>query len=655
MAMEATEFAFPMDAEECEEGYDREYNANDFARYFRAFITSGIIADGGNIAESLQLVANDDMTTTLKAGNLIIDGYRYELMKDMVFQHRAADGVLDRIDRISITLDTAEREIHAILREGEYSYKPVAPQCRRTSEYMDYVVADVRIVKGAIKVTQANITDTRLSTELCGIAFPFWKLDTGPFFAQLNSFYNEFVLKSDRSYDEFVAWAEEKKAEIITWQGKEAAETDAWQKEKSEEFDVWVQNFVNQWESWLLGKTTGWQEEIIDWFDNLKEHLEENAAVQLQLQIGNLENLNTEKKEDLVSAINSLEGNLINSINDLTLSYAETMAILSEGVILTAAVTLVAPGGTSVEGQTVTLHNVATGKNVIKKCSGGRANFEVYANTAYTITVSDMEDDTYVTPEPVDILIEDEDIEVNIEYKLKTFNDLSWSKIINISESGRAGEFFKLHDEKEIILSTGEKVVVEIVGFNHDILASDESKTAGITFGTKNCISQVGQMTYGDTNISMVSWKDSYMRKSLVGSFFYDILPEEIKNGIKKVRKKTVDVPNGIFPGSYLPTTMITTSTTEDDVWLFSPIELGIAGVESIIGSPDETMYPAFSNNESRIKRRNGSATIYYTRTPQFEEDSTLIVGSWFVITQSGGLDSVASYDKYGVAVGFCI
>ena len=294
MAMEATEYAFPFDAEPCEEGFDREYIADDFARYFRAFITSGIIADGGNIAESLQVVANGDMTTTLKKGNLMIDGYRYELMEDMIFHHTAADGVLDRIDRISVTLDTAEREIHAIVKEGEYSYKPVAPQCRRNSEHLDYVVADVRVVAGAIKIAQANITDTRLSTELCGVAFPFWKLDTQPFFVQLNSFYNEFVAKSDRSYQQFQEWQDDKKEEIEGWQAAEEKQTDDWQKKKTDDFTAWMEGFINQWESWLLGETKGWQEEIIDWFNNLREQLTENAAVSLQTQIGNLNKLETE-------------------------------------------------------------------------------------------------------------------------------------------------------------------------------------------------------------------------------------------------------------------------------------------------------------------------------------------------------------------------
>lgn len=310
MAMEATEYAFPFDAEECEGGYDREYIADDFARYFRAFITSGIIADGGNIAESLQVVANDDMTTTLKKGNLMIDGYRYELMEDMIFHHTAADGVLDRIDRISITLDTAEREIYAAVRESEYSYKPVAPQCRRTSEHLDYVVADVRVVAGSIKIVQANITDTRLSTELCGVAFPFWRLDTQPFFAQLNSFYSEFVAKSDRSYQQFQEWQGDKKAEIEVWQAAEVKQTDDWQKKETDDFKEWANNFIDTWEGWMSGKVGDWTNEILDWFNNLRDQLTDNAEVHLQKQIGNLDDLKTTDKSNLVGAANELRDNI---------------------------------------------------------------------------------------------------------------------------------------------------------------------------------------------------------------------------------------------------------------------------------------------------------------------------------------------------------
>ena len=74
MAQE-TEKSFPCDAEVTETGYDKEYVAEDFARYFQAFISSGIFMKEDT---NLQVIANGDMTVTLKAGKMIIDGYRYD-------------------------------------------------------------------------------------------------------------------------------------------------------------------------------------------------------------------------------------------------------------------------------------------------------------------------------------------------------------------------------------------------------------------------------------------------------------------------------------------------------------------------------------------------------------------------------------------------
>lgn len=619
MAMEATEYAFPFDAEECEEGYDREYIADDFARYFRAFITSGIIADGGNIVESLQVVANDDMTTTLKKGNLMIDGYRYELMEDMIFHHTAADGVLDRIDRISVTLDTAEREIHAVVREGEYSYKPVAPQCRRTSEHLDYVVADVRVVAGAVKIVQANITDTRLSTELCGVAFPFWKLDTQPFFAQLNSFYNEFVAKSDNSFKQFQDWQANKKEEIKVWQAAEEKQTDDWQKKETDDFTVWVEDFINKWESWLLGETKGWQEEIIDWFNNLREQLTENAAVSLQEQIGNLNKLETETKDDLVSAINSI-----------CLSYDETMEILKGKDPSIIIVSLSAEDGADVEGKDIILYNVATGEETVMQYSGDSIRFEVLGDTEYSLTVEDMEE--YITPDLVKITVPAmETLELNLVYKIKPLNDLTWPHIISIAESGRAGGLFSLHDTKEIELTTGEKVVVEIVGFDHDVLTSDESRKAGITFRMKDSLDREYQMVYQITKA--VGWKESDMRKVHIREHFYDVLPEELRVGIKQVNKKTT-IGN--------KSTVI--ETTADDVWLFSGSELGAK--DDFVPKGEGSLYPAFTGVND-LKNPKG---YWWTRSPN------LVYIDHFVLIHTNGSTMGQRADTFqDIVAGFCV
>lgn len=128
---EETEKSFPFDSEEIDGEYDREYIADDFARYFRAFITSGVFMKEST---NLQVMGNGDMTVTLKPGNLIIDGYRYENEDDIIIELEPADGVLNRIDRISGTWSKEDRDIHYTLQKGGPSYNPEPPECRRDAD-----------------------------------------------------------------------------------------------------------------------------------------------------------------------------------------------------------------------------------------------------------------------------------------------------------------------------------------------------------------------------------------------------------------------------------------------------------------------------------------------------------------------------------------
>lgn len=189
MAQE-TERCFPFDAEETEDGYDREYAADDFTRYFRAFISSGIFMKEST---NLQVIANGDMTVTLKPGRMIIDGYGYENTGDIVIVIDPADGVLNRIDRVSITWSKDDRDIHYTLQKGTPSYKPTASECRRTEEYKDYVVADIYVAAGAIKIQQMDITDQRLNSDLCGLAIPFAEVNTTEIFNQYQDALNNYL------------------------------------------------------------------------------------------------------------------------------------------------------------------------------------------------------------------------------------------------------------------------------------------------------------------------------------------------------------------------------------------------------------------------------------------------------------------------------
>lgn len=201
------ERAFPFDSQLVDGQYDREYMADDFARYFRAFISSGLFMEENT---SLQVLANDDMTVTLHPGKMIIDGYRYDAVGEIIIPISPADGLLDRIDRIAITWSRADRDIHCTIQEGEFGYEPVAPECRRSAEFRDYVVADIYVAANSISIKQSAITDQRLNSEVCGLAAPFMSVDTTFIFNQLQAFYKETVQDN-------TIWTESERSKFEQW------------------------------------------------------------------------------------------------------------------------------------------------------------------------------------------------------------------------------------------------------------------------------------------------------------------------------------------------------------------------------------------------------------------------------------------------------
>lgn len=203
----ACEKSFPFDAHMVDGRYDRTYLADDFARYFRELVYSGVFMKEST---NLQVLANGDMTLTMKVGGAIIDGYRYQSTKDITITVPVADAVLSRIDRVSITWDKDDREIHYEYREGTPAVNPVAPEIRRDAEHKDYIVAEITVAAGVISINQTNITDTRLNNAVCGMATPFAEFDSTTLYVKLEDFYKSFV-------ENTVNWQNQEKAEFTEW------------------------------------------------------------------------------------------------------------------------------------------------------------------------------------------------------------------------------------------------------------------------------------------------------------------------------------------------------------------------------------------------------------------------------------------------------
>lgn len=136
---------------------------------------------------------------------------------------------------------------------------------------------------------------------------------------------------------------------------------------------------------------------------------------------------------------------------------------------------------------------------------------------------------------------------------------MSWEMIESIANSGQAQNVFSIGDEKEIELSTGEKLTVVIIGFNHDKISG--TKKAGITFMTKTPL----QTKYKMSTASNSDWGTCTMRTSTLKTIKSQLpkaLYTDDTNTILKMVKKEYYSSSG------------TLSESEDDLFLLSGAEV---------------------------------------------------------------------------------
>lgn len=253
------------------EEYDRVYLAAQFAAYFASFIGNGVYAEHSN---QLQVVAmpTPQMQVGVEKGQGWINGYWYENTDMMYLPIEVADGVLNRIDSIVLRLGFAERNMWLMVKKGTPAVSPIAPEVTRTADYYDLQLATVSIPASSIRITQAQIQDTRMNQDVCGwVTGVVKQLDTTTLFNQFETYFQEFKENNQADYEE---WTETQKQAWLSWvSGQETDFTD-WTDEQKEEYETWYATHINQWQS-----------DFDTWFENIKDQLGEDAAGNLQNRI----------------------------------------------------------------------------------------------------------------------------------------------------------------------------------------------------------------------------------------------------------------------------------------------------------------------------------------------------------------------------------
>lgn len=202
---------------------DRIYDDVSFEHWLKKFFTSGVFLN------DLQVTANDDMTITVGAGYTNIDGKVkiFESATPLIIETAGAS--YPRIDSIVLERNDTERDILLKVVKGGYSSEPVPHTPVRQDGVYQLVIAQILVNAGAVKVTQADITDTRSNTELCGIvAGAVEQIDFSQIQAQFDSYFAQYKTQIATDYTEY-------NADMETYLDQMAAD-----------FATWFQNIRNQ-------------------------------------------------------------------------------------------------------------------------------------------------------------------------------------------------------------------------------------------------------------------------------------------------------------------------------------------------------------------------------------------------------------------------
>lgn len=234
--------------------YDRAVSSKPLKELIKKLFTTGVMP---NPSTNLQVVEGvSGLTTIVKAGFCIIEGGLKLEEEDKTMMHQAADTTYDRIDTVVMRWnDNDNARICALyVLAGTPSATPVRPTLNREGSVYEIGLADVLIKANSTAISQQRITDTRYESARCGIISSISEWDTTTIYAQVQ-------------------------ADLAGFKADEEAD-------------------------------------FLEWFDEMKDQLSEDAAGNLQNQIGMLSNLQTTNKVNLVGAVNEVNSKFDEVSND---------------------------------------------------------------------------------------------------------------------------------------------------------------------------------------------------------------------------------------------------------------------------------------------------------------------------------------------------
>ncbi|MFK4936053.1 pyocin knob domain-containing protein [Lactococcus garvieae] len=178
---------------------DRMYSDNDFAEFYSHLFTNGVfmtIGSGLKIRESASL----GMRVRVGSGALVINGRHYLNTEESEMQIPVASPLQDRVDSIVVKLDLSNRTMQIAYKQSDITVV-------RTDTIYEMQIAKIAVARNTTQIINANITDTRGDSKVCGYSSPYQKVDVG-------NLLDQFESELDQNKNIFEAWFQNLKDQL---------------------------------------------------------------------------------------------------------------------------------------------------------------------------------------------------------------------------------------------------------------------------------------------------------------------------------------------------------------------------------------------------------------------------------------------------------
>lgn len=182
--------------------YDRVYSAEEFSKYLDKLVGNGVFR---NPSTQLQVRAGSGMQVIVAAGQGWIDGHKLINSADFAITIATSSPLLKRMDRIVFYCDYNNREMGIAVKTGTAAANPTAPALTRNASRYEMSLAVVTVNKTVTSISNADITDTRADSSVCGwVVGLVEQVDTSTLFQQWNTAYADYYAAVKQQLDDFM-------------------------------------------------------------------------------------------------------------------------------------------------------------------------------------------------------------------------------------------------------------------------------------------------------------------------------------------------------------------------------------------------------------------------------------------------------------------